>query len=124
MINKNILNPLSVGQKDPKRKLPKRKPLPKDKVIAKKEYPQTVDCSSKRSFISDVNEQALFADGFDDAIMGYDAAAYRVVYDYDKCMGVLQERDGMTPHESHEFMEFNVVGAYVGDLTPIFVNSI
>jgi len=85
---------------------------------------KTINCSSKRSFIGDVNEQALFADGFDDAIMGYDAAAYRVVYNYDNCMKVLQERDGMTPHESHEFMEFNVVGAFVGDFTPLFIHTL
>ena len=93
-------------------------------INAKKEYPYTVDCSSKRSFISDVNSEALFADGFDDAIMGYDAVGYRVVYDYDKCMEVLQKRDGMTASESHEFMEFNVIGAYVGDFTPIFIHRL
>jgi hypothetical protein len=83
-----------------------------------------IDCSSKRSFIGDVNSEALFADGFDEAIMGYDADGYRVVYDYDKCMKILQERDGMTPSESHEFMEFNVVGAYVGDFTPLFIHTL
>ena len=114
MINEDIFNPIE----------PKRKSLPKDKVNAKKEYPHTVDCSNKRSFISDVNSEALFADGFDDAIMGYDAVGYRVVYDYDKCMEVLQKRDGMTASESHEFMEFNVIGAYVGDFTPIFIHRL
>ena len=114
MINEDIFNPLE----------PKRNPLPKDKVNAKKEYPHMVDCSDKRSFIGDVNSEALFAGGFDDAIMGYDAVGYRVVYDYDKCMEVLQKRDGMTPSESHEFMEFNVLGAYVGDFTPIFIHRL
>jgi hypothetical protein len=99
-------------------------PLPKDKVNAEKEYPHTVDCSSKRSFIGDVNSEALFADGFDDAIIGYDAAAYRVVYDYDKCLEVLKKRDGMDLHEAHEFMEFNVVGAFVGDFTPLFIHTL
>lgn len=113
MINEDIFNPLE----------PKRNPLPKDKVNAEKEYPHLVDCSDKRSFIGDLNSEAKFADGFDDAIMGYDAVGYRVVYDYDKCMEVLQERDGMTPHESHEFMEFNVIGAYVGEFTPIFTHT-
>jgi hypothetical protein len=113
-INEDIFNPIE----------PKRKPLPKDKVNAEKEYPHMVDCSNKRSFIGDVNEHALFADGFDEAIMGYDAAAYRVVYDYDKCMEVLRERDGIDLHEAHEFMEFNVVGAFVGDFTPLFIHTL
>jgi hypothetical protein len=88
-------------------------------------YPHLVDCSSKRSFISDINEDALFADGFDNAIVGYDASSYCVVYDYDKCLKVLMENDDrMSYPDAHEFMEFNVVGAYVGDFTPIFVHSL
>ena len=91
----------------------------------KKEYPHYVDCTSKRSFIGDINEQALFADGFDNAIVGYDASSFCVVYDYDKCLKVLMENDDrMSYPDAHEFMEFNVVGAYVGDFTPIFVHSL
>ena len=73
--------------------------------------------------ISDINPDALFADGFDAAIIGYDANC-TVVYDYDKCMEILMERDSMTEHEAHEYMEFNVVNAYVGDFTPIFIHRL
>jgi hypothetical protein len=38
-------------------------------------------------------------------------------------MKVLQERDGMSNEEAHEYMEFNVVNAYVGDFTPVFMHS-
>jgi len=89
-----------------------------------KEYPHYVDCTSKRSFIGDINEQALFADGFDDAIIGYDAIGFRVVYDYDKCSKVLIERDDMSHAKAHEYMEFNVVGSFVGDFTPLFLHSL
>lgn len=89
-----------------------------------KKYPHSIDCSSKRSFIGDVNEDALFADGFDDAIIGYDACAYRVVYDYDKCMDILKNNDGMSLADANEYMQFNVVGAFVGDFTPLFVHSL
>jgi len=100
--------------------------------LTKKEnnYPQEgayvnyVDCTSKRSFIGDINKQALFADGFDDAIIGYDAVGFRVVYDYNKCLDVMVKRDDMSYPEAHEFMEFNVVGAYVGDFTPIFIHPL
>ncbi len=77
-----------------------------------------------KEHIADINSEALFADGFDDAIIGYDALGFRVVYDYDKCSDILIKRDGMTKHEAHEFMEFNVVGAFVGDFTPLCVNQI
>ena len=73
--------------------------------------------------ISDINPDALFADGFDAAIIGYDANC-TVVYDYDKCMEILMERDSMTEHEAHEYMEFNDVNAYVGDFTPIFIHRL
>jgi hypothetical protein len=31
------------------------------------------------------------------------------------------ERDGMSSDEAIEYMEFNVIGAYVGELTPAFI---
>ena len=77
-----------------------------------------------KEHIADINSEALFADGFDDAIVGYDAVGFRVVYDYDKCSDILMKRDGMTEHEAHEFMECNVVGAYVGDFTPISIHRL
>ena len=81
-----------------------------------------------RDIISDINQEALFADGFDDAIIGYDAVGFRVVYDYDKCLEVLTQpsltKEKMTDQEAHEHMEFNVVGAYVGDFTPLFIHQI
>jgi hypothetical protein len=93
------------------------------------EFPHYVDCTSKRSFIGDINEHALFADGFDGAIIGYDAISYCVVYDYNKCLEILMNGqpegyEGMTYPEAHEYMEFNVVGAYVGDFTPIFLHRL
>ena len=93
------------------------------KVIAN-QFPHYVDTTSARSFIGDINEQALFADGFDDAIIGYDASGFCVVYDYNKCLDVLVKRDKMSMREAHEYMEFNVVGAFVGDFTPHFVHTL
>ena len=84
---------------------------------------KSVKTLDRKDIISDINPEALFADGFDEAIVGYEAN-FTVVYDYSKCMKVLMKRDGMTEHEAHEFMEFNVVGAYVGDFTPIFIHRL
>ena len=78
----------------------------------------------KRAEVAEANADALFADGFDDAIIGFDAGGGCAVYDYNKCLKVLCERDEMSREEAHEYMEFNVVGAYVGDFTPIFVHSL
>ena len=79
---------------------------------------------TKKEQVADLNPEALFADGFDEAIIGYDATSFCCIYDYDKCLKVLMERDDMTYPEAHEFMEFNVVSAYVGDFTPIFIHRL
>jgi len=79
---------------------------------------------TKREQVADINNDALFADGFDDAIIGYDANNFCAVYDYDKCMNVLQKRDKMSLQEAHEFMEFNVVCSFVGDFTPQFIHIV
>jgi len=67
--------------------------------------------------------ETLVADGFDEAIIGIGRQFNKnlVIYDEDKCIKILMERDGMTDEEAIEFFEFNVVGAYVGEYTPIYV---
>ena len=76
-----------------------------------------------RHLIADLNPEALFADGFDGALIGYDSDGFCAVYDYDKCMGILTKKNEMDDQEAHEYMEFNVVSAYVGDFTPMFIHT-
>lgn len=72
-------------------------------------------------------ESALFADGFDEALLGISVfspgRAPLVAYDYDACVGILVRRDKMTEEEAEEFMEYNVVGAWVGEKTPLFLRG-
>ena len=65
----------------------------------------------------------LLADGFDDAFLGYGTQFNKMlaVYDYDKCVDILMKRDDMTEEEAEEYMEFNVMGAYMGEHTPVFL---
>lgn len=66
------------------------------------------------------------ADGFDKAIMGIATRAGLndvIAYNWDKCVDILQDRDGMSVEDAVDFMEFNVVSAYVGDGTPVFVRG-
>ena len=70
------------------------------------------------------NEEALLADGFEDAFLGICQVYGRpplATYDRDKCIEVLVKRDGMTDEEAVEFFDFNVVGAWVGENTPIYL---
>lgn len=66
----------------------------------------------------------LLADGFGDAFVGVGRQASRdlAVYDEDKCIEVLVS-GGCTYEEAREHFEFNVVGSYVGEDTPIFVKT-
>ena len=66
----------------------------------------------------------LLADGFEDAFIGIGFQAHTplAVYDYDKCVEVLMDRDGMDYAQAIEWMEFNVVGAFMGKYTPIFLH--
>jgi len=66
--------------------------------------------------------EALLADGFEEALVGY-AQRFSTVfalYDRQRCIDILVERDGMAHDEAEEFFEFNVVGAWVGEGTPAF----
>lgn len=68
-------------------------------------------------------DERLLADGFEDALIGVGRQFNQElsVYDYNKCVEILRERDGMTYDEAFEYMEYNVVGAWVGKATPVFV---
>lgn len=65
-------------------------------------------------------QSSLFADGFDNAILGADSISGRIIYSVKKCYEVLIERDGMSSEEAEEFFAFNVLGSYMGNETPIW----
>lgn len=69
--------------------------------------------------------EALKADGFDHAILGYGTQFNNdvVIYDYNKCIDILMDRDNITYDEAVEYMEYNVCGAWVGNNTPVFMRD-
>ena len=74
--------------------------------------------------IVDLNPEAMLADGFDEAILGMCVqfgSEPVVAYDFNKCVEIVMERDGMEREEAIDFINFNVVGAYVGLSTPVFI---
>ena len=69
-------------------------------------------------------EECLTADGFDDALIGCTYGANIVaVYDIDKMIEILME-EGLDWDEAAEFLDFNVVGAYVGEKTPKYMRFV
>lgn len=67
------------------------------------------------------DEELLMVDGFDEAVIGVEALKMRLVYDINKMRSILVERDKMTFEEAMDFLDHNVLGSYVGEQTPIYV---
>lgn len=70
------------------------------------------------------NPNMLFADGFDDALIGTTKRKSTIVAHYSttKCIEILAEQ--MTHEEAVEYFYFNVEGAYVGINTPLFKDDL
>lgn len=69
-------------------------------------------------------EECLTADGFDDALVGCTYGANVVaVYDINKMVEILME-EGTDYEDAVEFLDYNVVGAYLGEKTPLYVNFV
>ena len=69
--------------------------------------------------------EPLEADGLEDALIGvgWQFSQALMVYSVKKVLEILMTRDGMSHEEAREFYEFNIVGAYVGPGTPVFVED-
>jgi hypothetical protein len=61
------------------------------------------------------------ADGYDQAIIGVDIIAERIVYCKQKMVEILTQE--MDEDEAIEFLEFNTWTAYVGEHTPIYIDQ-
>tara|TARA_R100000388_G_C7205558_1_gene140807 strand:- start:672 stop:941 length:270 start_codon:yes stop_codon:yes gene_type:complete len=69
-------------------------------------------------------EECLTADGFEDALVGCTYGANVVaVYDINKMIEILVE-EGIEYDDAVEFLDYNVVGAYVGEKTPQYINFV
>jgi len=68
------------------------------------------------------DQPLLFADGFDDCIIGVcnDFGIIRVVYCVSKMIVELMS-DDMDYYEAREYLDYNTLNAWVGETTPIYV---
>ena len=89
-----------------------------------------MDDHAKVSWVNEHIEYGLFADGFEDAIIGISERIGRdpiVAYDRDKCIEILANTmeptdDDDDPYTmAREYFNFNVIGAWMGDGTPEFI---
>ncbi len=65
----------------------------------------------------------LLADGFDSALIGITEGPNPVAdYDINKMIEHLFKKEDMTPEDAREYLEFNVIDAYVGEKTPMYID--
>ena len=66
-----------------------------------------------------------FAEGFDEAIAGvvWDGERTRVVYDTELILELLMGRSEMTYEEAVEYFDFNIAGSYMGEYTPLYLET-
>lgn len=67
----------------------------------------------------------MLPNGFNDAIIGLDTSneVFRVIYDRNKMVDILMERDSMSAADAYDYLEYNVFNTYVGGGTPIYAYS-
>jgi hypothetical protein len=95
--------------------------------LLSKENKMTTTREELTEHFKEIDEDTLLMDGFDDACIGYSQRINEpvlAVYSYEKMVEVLMTRDGMDDEEAMEFIEFNCVGAWIGERTPIIVRSL
>ena len=70
------------------------------------------------------DDKTLSAFGYDKAFLGvFDRVGQPTVfvYDYHKCVELLMISRNISNEDAEEYMQFNVVGAWVGTGTPAFL---
>ena len=78
-------------------------------------------------YLENIGESALLMDGFDEACIGFSQRINEpmlAVYSYLKMVDTLIERDGMDYEEATEYIDYNCLGAWIGEQTPIIVMPI
>lgn len=81
-----------------------------------------------RETLADLDDEILIAEGFDEALLGYASRGvgepFVAVYDRDKCVQLLSEREGVTIEDAEVFFSSFVENSWVGDRTPLYVQKL
>lgn len=90
----------------------------------KKTTAEKQDDLLRQYLLQHYDPEILIADGFAKAFVCVAKAGkeYCCVYDSKKIISILRKRDKMSHDEAWEYFCFNILGAYVGERTPIFIN--
>lgn len=78
-------------------------------------------------YLAELNPEMILIDGMNEAIVGFVERCGTeplACYDIDKCIQILIDRDNMTDEEALEYFSYNILGAYMGEHTPMFLTNI
>ena len=71
-------------------------------------------------------EGMIIVDGFDDAIIGLSSRCGGntiIAYDIDRMVLIMSERESISFEESYEYIEYNIIGQYCGEMSPCFIRK-
>jgi hypothetical protein len=68
-------------------------------------------------------EEIIKADGLDAAVIGIEINSMRLIYSSNKIIEILMLDNNMEFQDALEYYEFNIVGAYIGEKTPIYCDD-
>ena len=77
--------------------------------------------------LQDIGQSALLMDGFDEALIGFSQRLNEpllAVYNWQRMVQILKNRDKMSYDEAVEYIDYNCIGAWIGEQTPIIVMPI
>ena len=76
-------------------------------------------------FVANLDDgEAVYGEGLEEALVGFSsrfAEGPLATYDIKKVIDIFMNRDGMTFEDANEYFEYNVLGSWVGDRTPVFI---
>jgi hypothetical protein len=104
--------------------MPKRKPEPAPLDLGP--MPGKERRAIVQEYLDDRGLSAMVADGWDDCIVGLveTDSEPRIVYDLAAMRDVLMVRDGMDYQEAQEYLSYNVLGAFVMDPMPLYLERV
>lgn len=74
--------------------------------------------------LSLIDEEIMVMDGFEEAFIGLSLRCGQPTlasYSWEKMVDILMDRDGMEYDEAVEYISYNCLGAWMGELTPSIV---
>ena len=77
-----------------------------------------------KEHLEKIDPDLLYADGFDDCILGITFREEVPVVLYSSSRIIQRLSKDMPEEEAVEYFEFNINGAYVGERTPIYVETL